>query len=48
MMLVGNKGNKVEGYKLVARRSNRKWVDEEVVKKKFGKTAVRPRRTRTT
>ena len=36
-----NKGNKVEGYKLVARRSNRKWVDEEVVKKKFGKTATR-------
>ena len=36
-----NKGNKVEGYKLVARRSNRKWVDEAVVQKKFGKISTR-------
>ena len=34
---LANKGEKVPGYKLVARRSNRKWKDEEVVVKKFGK-----------
>jgi len=38
---LANKGEKVPGYKLVARRSNRKWKDEEVVVKKFGKTATR-------
>ena len=36
-----NKGHEVLGYKLVARRSNRKWKDEDVVKKKFGKSATR-------
>ena len=38
---LANKGGIVEGYKLVARRSNRKWTDEEKVKEAFGKTAVR-------
>ena len=32
-----NSGKPVLGYKLVAKRSNRKWKDEEVVVKKFGK-----------
>ena len=36
-----NKGGNIPGYKLVARRSNRKWKDESEVKAKFGKTAVR-------
>lgn len=38
---LANKGETVPGYKLVARRSNRKWKDEEEVKKKFGKEATK-------
>ena len=36
-----NKGEPVLGYKLVARRSNRKWRDESEVKKKFGEAAIK-------
>lgn len=35
-----NNGNSVPGYKLVAKKSNRQWKDEEVVKKKWPKIAV--------
>ncbi len=35
-----NNGGKVEGYKLVQKKSNRQWKDEEVVKKKWPKIAV--------
>ena len=36
-----NKGVYILDYKLVARRSNRKWRDEQAVKAKWGKMAVR-------
>ena len=38
---LADKGDKIPGYKLVARRSNRIWKDEEEVKKKFGASATR-------
>ena len=38
---VVNRGEKIPGFKLVAKRSNRKWKDEDAVVKKFGKTAIR-------
>ena len=36
-----NNGKPVLGYKLVSKRSNRKWKEEEAVVKKFGKVAIR-------
>ena len=36
-LTMANKGEEVLGYKLVARKSNRKWKDEDAVVKKFGK-----------
>ena len=38
---VANKGGEVLGYKLVSKRSNRKWKDESEVEKKWPKIAVR-------
>lgn len=38
---LANRGQEVPGFKLVARRSNRKWVNEEDVKAKFGVLATR-------
>ena len=35
-----NNGGSVPGYKLVAKKSNRQWKDEEVIKKKWPKIAV--------
>ena len=35
-----NNGGCIEGYKLVRKKSNRQWKDEEVVKKKWPKLAV--------
>lgn len=35
-----NNGGKIDGYKLVAKKSNRQWKDEEAVKKKWPKIAV--------
>ena len=40
-LTLANKGIEVPGFKLVARRSQRKWKDETAVEKKFGKTAIK-------
>lgn len=41
-MHVLERGHEIEGFKLVQKRGIRRWVDEEVVVKRFGKDAYAP------